>query len=82
MKVGDMVRYVREEKLREWMQLDPEGPLWEEEPDTDVALVLELTPMTRGELGDSLVGFVDVLWNDGEICSHAVDELEVANEYR
>jgi hypothetical protein len=75
MKVGDMVRYVREEKLREWMQLDPEGPLWEEEPDTDVALVVGRPPENRGE-------FVDVLWNDGEICSHAVDELEVANEDR
>ncbi len=75
MKVGDMVRYVREEKLREWMRLDPEGPLWEEEPDTDVALVVGRSPENRGE-------FVDVLWNDGEICSHAVDELEVAYEYR
>ena len=75
MKVGDMVRYVREEKLREWMRLDPEGPLWEEEPETDVALVVGRSPENRGE-------FVDVLWNDGEICSHAVDELEVAYEYR
>ena len=75
MKVGDLVRYAREEKLREWMQLDPEGPLWEEEPDTDVALVVELIPMSSDD-------FVAVLWNDGEICTHAVDELEVANEYR
>ena len=73
MKVGDMVRYVREERYV--FPLPPDGLLWEQEPDTDVALVVGRSPENRGE-------FVDVLWNDGEICSHAVDELEVAYEYR
>jgi len=73
MKVGDMVRYVREERYV--FPLPPDGLLWEYEPDTDVALVVELIPMP----GDD---FVAVLWNDGEICTHTVDELEVANEYR
>jgi hypothetical protein len=39
----------------------------------NVALVVELIPMP----GDD---FVNVLWDDGEICSHAVDEFEVINE--
>ena len=73
MKVGDMVRYVREERYV--FPLPPDGLLWEQEPDTDVALVVGRPPENRG-------AFVDVLWNDGEICSHAVDELEVAYEYR
>ncbi len=73
MKVGDLVRYVREEQ--DVFPQDPKGLLWEDEPDTDVALVVELIPMPSDD-------FVAVLWNDGEICTHAVDELEVANEYR
>jgi hypothetical protein len=73
MKVGDMVRYVREERYV--FPLPPDGLLWEQEPDTDVALVVGRPPENRGE-------FVDVLWNDGEVCSHAVGELEVAYEYR
>ncbi len=43
--------------------------------ETNVALVVELISMP----GDD---FVNVLWDDGEICSHAVDEFEVVIESR
>ncbi len=43
--------------------------------ETNVALVVELISMP----GDD---FVNVLWDDGEICPHAVDEFEVVIESR